>query len=192
MWCIYVSHTMRSLHPWFVFQMICKSCHTFISSHLNIKGYKMLHTFGRSFEEFGAAENFVIGKINNIYSVEMQISLRWSPMNNWVWTITLNNSFPNILQCVFLWPEGKLSFVTAAMCSGNYDERLRPLLIAERSSFTPAGFFRMERWRKKEDKDREYRESKQLFFPSFYIFPLIIPYYAFLYQLSLPVFAAHE
>lgn len=42
----------------------------------------MPHTFGTSFEEFGAAENFVIGKINNIYSVEMQISLRWGPMNN--------------------------------------------------------------------------------------------------------------
>lgn len=156
MWCNYVSHTTRNLLPWFVFQMICKSCSTFISSHLNIKAYKMPHTFGTSFEEFGAAENFVIGKINNIYSVEMQISLRWGPMNNWVWTITLNNSFLNILQCVFLWPEGKLSFVTAAMCGGNYAERLRPLLIAERSSFTPAGFFREERWRgKKEDRDRE-------------------------------------
>lgn len=42
----------------------------------------MPHTFGISFEEFGAAENFVIGKINNIYSAEMQISLRRGPMNN--------------------------------------------------------------------------------------------------------------
>lgn len=139
----------------------------------------MLHTFRRSFEEFGAAENFVIGKINNIYSVEMQISLRWGPMNNWVWTITLNNSFPNILQCVFLWPEGKLSFVTAALCSGNYDERLRPLLIAERSSFMPAGFFKKERWRKKEDKNREYRESKQLFFPLFLYLPTHNPWLCF-------------
>lgn len=124
--------------------MICKSCSTFILSHLSIKGYKTPHTFGTSFEEFGAAENFVIGKINNIYSVEMQICLRWGPMNNWGRTITLNNSFLNILQCVFLWPEGKLSFVTAAMCGGNYAERLRPLLIAGRSSFAPAGFFREE------------------------------------------------
>lgn len=92
---------------------------------LNIKGYKMPCTFGTSFEEFGAAENFVIGKINNIYSVEMQISLRRGPMNNWVRTITLNNSFLNILQCIFfLWPEGKLSFVTAAMCGSNYAECL--------------------------------------------------------------------
>lgn len=42
----------------------------------------MLLTLGTSFEEFGTAENFVIGKINNIYSVEMQISLRRGPMNN--------------------------------------------------------------------------------------------------------------
>lgn len=122
----YVSHAENSFRrTWFVFQMTCKSCSTFISSHLNIKGYKMPCTFGTSFEEFGAAENFVIGKINNIYSVEMQISLRRGPMNNWVRTITLNNSFLNILQCIFfLWPEGKLSFVTAAMCGSNYAECL--------------------------------------------------------------------
>lgn len=41
------------------------------------------HTYHESsFVEFGAAANFVIGKINNIYSAEMQISLRWGPMNN--------------------------------------------------------------------------------------------------------------
>lgn len=169
-----MSHTLWEIsfqRAWFVFQMICKSCSTFISSHLNIKGYKMPHTFGTSFEEFGAAENFVIGKINNIYSVEMQISLRLGPMNNWVRTITLNNSFLNILQCVFLWPEGKLSFVTAAMCGGNYAERLRPLLIAGRSSSMPAGFFREEeRWRKKDGKtETENGESKQSFSPSFFL-----------------------
>lgn len=151
--CNCASRSLKNLtraRAWFVFQMICKSGNTFISSHLNIKGCKTPHTFGTSFEEFGAAENFVIGKINNIYSVEMQISLRWGPMNNWVRTITLNNSFLNILQCVFLWPEGKLSFVTAAMCGSNYAECLRPLLIAGRSSFAPAVFFREEeRWGKK-------------------------------------------
>ena len=130
----------------------------------------MPRTFGTSFEEFGAAENFVIGKINNIYSAEMQISLRWGPMNNWVRTITLNNSFLNILQCVFLWPEGKPSFVTAAMCGGNYAERLRPLLIAGRSSFAPAGFFREEERRKgRRQWDGEQGESKQSLSPSIHL-----------------------
>lgn len=41
-----------------------------------------VHISERRLREFGAAENFVIGKINNIYSGEMQISLRWGPMNN--------------------------------------------------------------------------------------------------------------
>ncbi len=176
-----MSHTLWEIsfqRAWFVFQMICKSCSTFISSHLNIKGYKMPHAFGTSFEEFGAAENFVIGKINNIYSVEMQISLRRGPMNNWVRTITLNNSFLNILQCVFLWPEGKLSFVTAAMCGGNYAERLRPLLIAGRSSFAPAGW---ERWRKKKmvrQRQRMERVNNPSLPLSFYL-PTHIPLLCF-------------
>lgn len=87
---------------------------TFTLSQLNIKigwGTKKkkcrAHISERRLREFGAAENFVIGKINNIYSGEMQISLRWGAMNNWVRTITLNNSFLNILQCVVLWPEEK-------------------------------------------------------------------------------------
>lgn len=189
MWCNYASFQ----RTWFVFQMICKSCSTFISSHLNIKGYKTLHTFGTSFEEFGAAENFVIGKINNIYSVEMQISLHQGPMNNWVRTITLNNSFLNILQCVFLWPEGKLSFVTAAMCAGNYAERLRPLLIAGRSSFVPAGFFRGERCRKKTETENRDRVNNSTL-PLAICLPTYIPFHHqdFLYQLPLPVFATHE
>lgn len=166
--------------------MICKSCSTFISSHLNIKGYKTQHTFGTSFEEFGAAENFVIGKINNIYSVEMQISLRRGPMNNWVRTITLNNSFLNILQCVFY--DQRASWVLwQQQCAANYAERLRPLLIAGRSSFAPAGFFR---------KDGKTENRERVNNPSFYL-PTHIPLLSITEisctsRLSLPVCAAHE
>lgn len=169
--------------------MICKSRSTFISSHLNIKGSKMPHTFGTSFKEFGAAENFVIGKINNIYSVEMQISLCRASMNNWVRTITLNNSFLNILQCVFLWPEGKLSFVTAAVCGGNYAQRLRPFLIAGGSFFAPAGFFG--------EMEEKRRQKTTILLPVFLSIVLLIsPRCAFPTLVSCGssrcLFAAHE
>lgn len=42
--------------------------------------------------------------------------------------------------------------MTAAVCGGNYAERLRLPLIAERSSFTPTGAFGETRWREKKTK----------------------------------------
>jgi hypothetical protein len=62
--------------------MIWKSCTPFIHSHLNIKGHNSPHISEPSSEEFGVAENLVIGKINNIYSAEMQISFHRGSMNN--------------------------------------------------------------------------------------------------------------
>lgn len=143
---------------WLFFQMTCNSCATFISSHLNIKGYKMPHTFGTSTEEFGAAENLVIGKINNIYSAEMQISLRWGSMNNWVRTIILNNSFLNILQCVFLcfffydhrvnwvlWQQQCVAVITPSVCG--------PFLIEAKKKFLCASSFKKIRRRWKAGKE---------------------------------------
>lgn len=134
---------------WLFFQMTCNSCATFISGHLNIKGCKMPHTFGTSIEEFGAAENLVIGKINNIYSGEMQICLRWGSMNNWVRTIILNYSSLNIRQCVFydrganrvLWQQQRAAaaVITPAL-----------LNCEKKSSFVPAVFFKNTiRWRRR-------------------------------------------
>lgn len=62
--------------------------------------------------------------------------------------------------------------MTAATCTGNYAERLRSFLIAGRSSFVPAVFFRKERWRKKKDSKAENKQS-------FATIPLISPYHAF-------------
>lgn len=64
-----------------------------------------------------------------------------------------------------------LSFVTAAVCGGNYTECLRLLLIAERSSSMPTGSFRDEMEGR---EDKEWRKRVNNYFPFFLSFFLSI------------------
>lgn len=63
--------------------------------------------------------------------------------------------------------KASLSLVTAAVCGGNYAERLQLLLIAE-SSFTPTGSFR-DKMEGREDKDKEWRKRVNNYFPFFFL-----------------------